>query len=516
MAASSDDDLIGGDLCAAAAPAPSAALSDEEDEEEMARARKRRRVERCQHVLDKGHPCVLAVILGSSRGRWCDVVHRSSNQLHCECIENMHRQIYPAGDARQPGAAVDAADDDNKYVVLGVVVMPAFEMTSVQEASGLDKLQPGGRMADMILQDPRHLGRLRCIISYPILKSAFATGCDEIQVPISEQHKHLDGIVFQTNILKVLRDSGIKFTVVPDGPPLAGNGGQPVGIDQLATLWSAKHQMMSAPTPLGVALVGWRVWRPLAELMVLGRWNVDMVPCLSRDRLSTRLVSGQPREITLRGAFPDVAADVAPGLACGQVHPGGPAPVHQSQSLMSKTAFVKVYHPRHIILALAATRNSKDLSKLKEDLSAMMRFAFPADHRRDVLVQELHTAGFSVPSRNTLLQGRVRLDVAAMLYSRVKNNRGGRTVFRMLNYDGSPKGGIEIFGMREDSFEKGQHENIKSKLLPLAGLGHGHQGAYDKAACIVHAILLEVGHSPVALQVRGRGTGRLASVRHPR
>ena len=66
-------------------------------------------------------------------------------------------------------------------------------------------------------------------------------------------------------------------------------------------------------------------------------------------------------------------------------------------------------------------------------------------------------------------------------------------VSRQLNYDASPQGGVEIFGIREYTVFSLDPFQSALEYWPLQSLGHGHASVVDKQAALAHAIWLQAG-----------------------
>eukprot|EP00971_Amphidinium_carterae_P051964 1022873-Amphidinium_carterae.1 len=151
----------------------------------------------------------------------------------------------------------------------------------------------------------------------------------------------------------------------------------------------------------------------------------------------------------------------------------------------SATAFA----PKHLLLAVIAAQGEKSLASLEGSLKRKLDFAFPATGAASSSIAE---TGFTVPSRWTLARAQISLDLASMAFRR-DVNRTAATVWRSLNVDASPQGGIEIFGMRETIVWNANVETLEQRTLPLQSLGQGHCGLTDKQACVANAIFLEAG-----------------------
>ena len=102
----------------------------------------------------------------------------------------------------------------------------------------------------------------------------------------------------------------------------------------------------------------------------------------------------------------------------------------------------------------------------------------------------------TLPSRATLQRGRVRFDVAAMLWRRFQWACERRVVFRYLAYDASPQGGVEVFATVERVVTLpalGAPVEVHERRLPLVTLGHGRTTLSDKVQAHIHQTWLEYG-----------------------
>ena len=67
------------------------------------------------------------------------------------------------------------------------------------------------------------------------------------------------------------------------------------------------------------------------------------------------------------------------------------------------------------------------------------------------------------------------------------------STMRQLNFDSSPKGGLEVLGIREFVIRGQEIDKAQDRRLPIQALGFGLMSAVDKATALLHSIYLESG-----------------------
>ncbi|CAK0819359.1 unnamed protein product [Prorocentrum cordatum] len=149
-------------------------------------------------------------------------------------------------------------------------------------------------------------------------------------------------------------------------------------------------------------------------------------------------------------------------------------------------------HMLRFIRCTAFLRKFKDLEKQSE---ATFKAHYPRVY--EDMLAELFNNGFSYPSRAQLYAARPRLDMAVMSIERrmlsvgpwSRPRVGRRTIH--LYTDSSPNSGEEIMGSLCDIFIPGA--SVLGHLLPGVCLGHGYQGAMDKAFALLWQLWLIAG-----------------------
>ena len=168
-----------------------------------------------------------------------------------------------------------------------------------------------------------------------------------------------------------------------------------------------------------------------------------------------------------------------------------PAILNRSeQHPVASGGFIQKWPPHHLVLAVVASQGDRSLSQLSESCHEKIAFLLPESHSE--IYKELTGKGLKVPDQKSLQAGRINFDLACMAMRRYYN-RSPRKIWRQLNVDASPQGGIEVFGMREVVIENGQPETCKHRTLPLQSLGLNHASLVDKQRALMNAVWLEAG-----------------------
>lgn len=229
--------------------------------------------------------------------------------------------------------------------------------------------------------------------------------------------------------------------------------------------------------------VGWCLVQPMAFAMVSGLWRQDVVAVRRREEAPCRLERGKPPRWRVTQYIKFLKKGVAQNRGSD-----GQAAIHPLGKRRRKGAPAS-YHPAHVIKAVAATKHITSLTKGWETVRSHMEFLFPGN------AQHTLPSDFECPSKQVLIRGRIRLDVACMLQRRQWYAEKGPT-FRYLTYDASPQGGLEVFATVEDvvpradvvgrTLEVVDASVLHRVNLPLVVLGTGRTGLVDKAAAHVH------------------------------
>ena len=149
---------------------------------------------------------------------------------------------------------------------------------------------------------------------------------------------------------------------------------------------------------------------------------------------------------------------------------------------------VTKYPPYHLLLAVIANQDLRDMRSLKQSIAKDQHFLAGAEGVAWELPPHI-----TVPAKSSLLRARINLDIATMAWSRELNRQPG-LVSRQLNIDSSPKGGAEIMAINEFCIRDGSVSTKSTHTnLPLQCLGFGHAGAIDKQAALIHALWCVAG-----------------------
>ncbi len=110
-----------------------------------------------------------------------------------------------------------------------------------------------------------------------------------------------------------------------------------------------------------------------------------------------------------------------------------------------------------------------------------------------------------IPGGQSILRGRIRLDVTAMLMCRERLRNLG-TVYRYIGIDASPQSGHELQNVAERCIPKGMvltgsmDEHLEIRRLPMVTLGVGRMSVTDKVQALLFQIFLENGPSVAGMR----------------
>ena len=158
---------------------------------------------------------------------------------------------------------------------------------------------------------------------------------------------------------------------------------------------------------------------------------------------------------------------------------------------------IRKWPARHLIRACIASADDKQLANLNQSLKRKLDFCL-ADHSETVWAS-LKEEGFSIPDRWSLARSRIQLDMAATAHTRDVNLER-RLTWRQLNYDSSPKSGVELFCVKEYVIENQKVEAATHETWPILSLGFGYASRIDKTAALCHGIWLQSGPSLLQMQ----------------
>ena len=162
-----------------------------------------------------------------------------------------------------------------------------------------------------------------------------------------------------------------------------------------------------------------------------------------------------------------------------------------SQCAVTVRGFVKAFPPKHLLLAVLASKDDRNLGALQTSATKKVEFLCPEECQR--LLHMMDGGDLRVPDKKAILRGRMQLDWACMAWARDANHSPG-TVWRQLNVDASPQGGVEIFGVREVVIREADvDKHFSHRTLPLQSLGFQHAAAVDKMNALASALYLEAG-----------------------
>ena len=231
-----------------------------------------------------------------------------------------------------------------------------------------------------------------------------------------------------------------------------------------------------------------RLCAPIAEALIRGRWFGDLSVIshgLEPDEILPRLTR---RELM---ALRKAKAVMLPPLA-----PRVELPGKRKGSVWSHPA------PR-LIRALRASRHYKSQATFEEGVRDAVVYYMDDPNLADAAIGDM--PGECAPSRRTLERGRVKLDIASMLYHREWYSKAWPT-FRFLAFDASPqRPGVEIFATVERIVKRQCCANMTNattrpdvlvRRLPIACLGQGKFSLADKVQAHLHQVRLDYGPEP--------------------
>ena len=250
----------------------------------------------------------------------------------------------------------------------------------------------------------------------------------------------------------------------------------------------------------GQGLINWTVWGPFAVALAIVAWKWDISVIRQRqspDELPLHAPT-LPSEKSL-AAFKKVLS--VPDMPFS---PENSAPIATDQ-IMHRRGFVFAYTAPSMLRALRFSMHLKNNADLQEAAiaGAELYHHFAIDDR----AMSLNTADVQMPSRWTLMRGRVILDIATMLAQRSLKDIGGPS-YRYFGFDASPqRSGVEVFatlersvlksGMGFDDPDGAMYPCVSgaaiSRRLPVMALGQGRAALSDKVRAHANQVWLERG-----------------------
>ena len=140
--------------------------------------------------------------------------------------------------------------------------------------------------------------------------------------------------------------------------------------------WMSNHGLTN--TTLRNSMVGWRVHWPIAELMARGLVQEDCRLVQRQEHCPDRLRLDRPPKACFRDLEPLPRTDVKRTQPEDATIEEIDQNLVQYAVLKGNSHHVKAYDPRHLLLAVDATANCSDLSKVEKQLSKMLTFAKPS------------------------------------------------------------------------------------------------------------------------------------------
>eukprot|EP00971_Amphidinium_carterae_P349631 6491117-Amphidinium_carterae.2 len=448
---------------------------------------------RLQPIAEDG-PYTIVAVVSHSRARWeGDFEARAANvgkQILRKHLEE-HGLLYE--ELSNPSVT--------SWFIEGLVVMPAWRVVQAQgtafAAIDVEAIDSRQVTHNLLLQQCKD--GLRAAIEYPVLSAAYFALPLELPASVTGEFENYAAPLEKPSIVGPMWAAmqGADITLVGEAGRTKTHS-----VQSLWTQWSQQYCL--GPVSPTSCLAGWRAWRPVAALMVRLAWFGDAVAIQQRNtgRFAVRLRTEAPPTKLLRQyldwkALPPKAEEfplVAMEALRTQKELVVPAVVlsNASQPVATKGP-IKQWPARHLLNAVLATENDKQLGEFSTSLKRKLEFMFDEAQGAE-LWQRLTENGLSVPDRGSIARGRIQLDLACTAHERDRN-RARRLTWRQLNFDSSPKGGMEILGIKECIMEEGDASQPLHQLWPLVSLGFGFASTADKIAALVHAIQLQTGPS---------------------
>ena len=247
-------------------------------------------------------------------------------------------------------------------------------------------------------------------------------------------------------------------------------------------------------------LVNWKVWGPFAVALAIGAWAWDI--SVIRQRQS-------PDELPLHAPTLPSEKSLAAFKKAKSV-PDMPLSPENSAAIVSDQivrhrGFVFAYTASSMLRALRFSMHLKNNADLKEAAidGAELYHHFAKDDRT-ISLRSADTV--QMPSRWTLMRGRVLLDISTMLAQRSLKDIGGPS-YRYFGFDASPqRSGVEVFATLERSVLKSGmgfdsddavypciSGTAISRRLPVLALGQGRAALSDKVRARAKLVWLERG-----------------------
>eukprot|EP00971_Amphidinium_carterae_P123588 2447487-Amphidinium_carterae.2 len=234
--------------------------------------------------LEEGGEAVLVPVLTHPEGRWHEEFRLRSNAIALEVVERLLRDV---------GLTLDGEGHDKTWRLEGFVVMSCWHLQKAlgtvfaeQDKNAISAQQV---LHNLLLQQCKQ--GVRAVIEFPVLAASCLANPIEVElgsvVNMNNYSECLDKPSFANALwskvpleaeVVVTRDNGQHETI---------------SLDKLWREWSSRFQWH---VPRQSVSAGWRVWRPLGQLMCRHKWNLDGVAVTSRatGRYAVRLRTDAP------------------------------------------------------------------------------------------------------------------------------------------------------------------------------------------------------------------------------
>lgn len=412
-----------------------------------------------EHTLSG--PLIIAAVIGCPLGRWGELFAPTSASAPQSVLQS------PAvATGRDTGNAC-REDTQGLPALHGFMVVRSWQWSSSQRTSSSVQEERMTSVLQHVHCRSSHLEILRhdilCVAALP--------------EPLLIEQLDLSRLPPDLGELFADKAKHSSFTVMRHGT--AAGAGQVIGFANLRSHWAS-----TVDTVTEKHVYSWPLCKQLANQIVHGHWKLDLSAVTPRVSSKFWRAPVQPsrrqlhmirasRRLAVQRQYTDVT-DVASATS-------GPSHKTNKQPYRGDGAVVGTFDPEHKFRAVEDAKNLKSQKSLKETMVTSVRLGLPSQEK--ALADAMERRELEVPCRTILTQGRVKLDVAAMLASRELYSRRG-PLFRYLASDASPQvdQSVEVFVSVErivlrsavtgKAMSNISPNALVERLLPICTLGH--------------------------------------------
>ena len=400
-------------------------------------------------------PLIIAAVIGHPLGRWGELCAPKS--------ASGAQSVLEAPDVATGRDTVNSPSEDTKRLpaLHGFMVVRSWQWSSSRQTSSSSQEE----LMTSVLQQIHHKSTNLEILKHDVVSVA------ALPEPLLVEQLDLSRLPagLGSKLADKAKDS--TFTVIRHCSTSTGHC-ELNGFVNLRAHWAGTVAM-------GEPVYVWPLCTQLANHIVHGHWKVDLSAVPPRLDHKFWRVPVQPsvRQLTLIRANRPLAnhcpdTDVASATS---------GPLHSTSKRKWHGAVPGVFDPEHMFRAVVDGQNLKNQTSMKETMQSSVRLGLPL--QENALEAALESQELQVPGHDILRQGRVRLDVVAMLASRELYSRRG-PLFRYLASDASPQvdQSVEVFVSVERVIVRSAvtgkamsnivPNNLVERLLPICTLGH--------------------------------------------